>query len=343
MLNKFCRLQASAALLTPENVELYLSLWESDNGLEVIVEVMRRRGDTLIFHQYAHHILAAASGKFDPSGFSNDEGSLLYLRSAEKKLKTELSRVVAEKDMAKESVVALEIVLDLLKKDRRDARRLGMEGVTILANARKTVLSAAKLTSHALLLGDPSITSPGPHEIILGIIQKRSIDGNEDLMGEYPVADDDENFFEDDDDALQHYSPEYKEEMSLLFNLALDALAHALEVATTFGLDISRSPTGSAFSPHEIVDTFLVHARKWTELDMLTTLLHTVQRAHVKPHNAWLAAKCLRYICAASPDAAQRTCKLGGLQFLDEAFDVGVASHAKLEYECRLLQAVLPS
>jgi hypothetical protein len=321
---------------------LYLALWKSDNEKEVIVEVQRRRGDALIFHQYANHILDAASGTFDPSDSFHDESSLLYLKSAEKKLKTELSRVHLEKkDMEKESVVALEVVYDLLKKDRRDARRLGMESVCILANARKTCLPATILTSRALLLGDQFISSQGIHEILLGIIQKRSMGQDEDSMGEFAVEDDD-NFFPDDDDLLQKYSPEYKEEMSLLLNLALDALAHALEVAMTFELvSPSDDESSLSFSPNIVVDTFLVHARQCTNMDMLTTLLETLQRAQVKPHNAWLACKCLRYICAASPDAAKRLVNLGGMQFLDQAFDVGVASHAKLESECRLLQGVL--
>jgi hypothetical protein len=340
-LNNFCPFQASAALLTPENVELYLALWESDNGKEVIVEVQRRRGDALIFLQYAHHILDAASGTFDPADFFHDECSLLYLQSAETKLKMELSRVAREnKGTEKESVVALEIVYNLLKRNCRDARRLGMESVCILANARKTCLSATILTSRALLLGDQSITSQGIasqglHGILLGIIQKRSMGQDEVNMGEFAVEDD-ENFFADDDDLLQKYSPEYKEEMSLLFNLALDALAHALEVATSFELVCPSDDL--SYSPNLVVDTFLVHARQSTDIDMLTTLLETVQRAHVKPHNAWLACKCLRYICAASPDAARRLINLGGMQLLGQAFDVGVASHAKLESECRLLQ-----
>jgi hypothetical protein len=346
-LNNSCPFQASAALLTPENVELYLVLWKSDNENEVIVEVQRRCGDALIFLQYANHILDAASGKFHPAAFDQSESSILYLPAAAKKLKTELSWVALQKkSMEEESTLAIEMVYELLTEHHRDARRLGMEGVCVLADARKTCLSAAILTSRALLLGDQSKTGQGLHEILLGIIQKRSLGQDEVKMGEFGMEDD-ENFFTDDDELLQNYSPQYKEEMSLMFNMALDALAHALEVATTFELDSPRDD--SSFSPNFVVDTFLVDARQCTEMDMLTTLLETLQRAHVKPHNAWLACKCLRYICGASPDAAKRLGKLGGMQFLEQAFGIGVGSHvklavdshAKLESECRLLQGIL--
>ena len=320
-------------------MELYLALWESDNAKEVIVELQRRRGDTIVFHQYASHIMDAAFGTFDDSLFTNDEGSLLYLQAAEKKLRSELSRIAPKNDLEKESLLALEIVYDLLKKDRRDARQLGMEGVCILANARKTLLSAAILTSRALLLGDQTAASQGLHEIVLNIIQKRRISKDE-VTGDYPEDSDDEDYFRDDDEEMRDYSPEYKEEITLLFNLALDALAHALEVVTTFGVDASASPD-SAFSVAWVIDTFLVHATQLTEADLLSTFLQTLQRAYLKPHNAWLAAKCLRFICSASPSATERTVKLGGMQFVENAFDVGVASHAKLESECRMLQGVL--
>ena len=329
--------QASAALLTPENVELYVTLWESDDGKDVIVEVQRRRGDTIIFHHYANHILNAASGRLDESAFANDEGSILYLQSTEKKLRSELSRIAPDSDMDKESVVALEIVYELLQKERSDARQLGMEGTCILANARKTVLTAAIATSRAILLGGQTQASQGLHEILLGVILKRRI-GDIVSGGDYPEDSDDEEYFLDDDEEIRDYSPEYKEEITLLFNLALNALSHALEVATTFGVDTTASPHQSAAWA---VDEFLVHAMRHTETNLLSTLLQTLQRAYLKPHNAWLAAKCLRFICTASPSAKKRLINLGAVQSVETAYDVGIESHAKLESECHLLQSLL--
>jgi len=326
--------QASAALFTTENVELYLAFWKSDDDKEVIVEVQRRRGDTVIFHQYANCIMNAASGTLDISLFTNDEGSILYLQSTEKKLRSELSRIAPESDIDKESVVVLEIVYDLLTKERRDARQLGMEGVCILVNARKTVLSAAIRTSSAILLGGETKASQGLHEVLLGIIQKRRI-GDEVTGGDYPEDSDDEEYFLDDDDELRDYSPEYKEEITLFYNLALNALSHALEVVTNFGV------LDQSFSASSVVDTFLYYARQQTDADILLTLLETLRKAYLKPHNAWLAAKCLRFICSASPTATERTLKLGGIGCAEMAFDVGVESHAKLESECRMLQGVL--
>lgn len=327
--------------MTPENVEIYLALWESDDSKAVIVEVQRRRGDSILFHQYASHIMDAASGNFDDALFTNVvEGNLLYLKSTEQMLRTELSRVAPEHDMDKESVMALEIVTDLLKKDRRDARQLGMEGVCILADARKTVLSAAILTSRAILLRDQS--SSTLFRILLGIIQNKSIEGqDEEMGGDYYEDSDDEQFFLDEDDAIQDYSPEYKEEITLLFYLALDALSHALEVVINFGIDPAGTSAVSPDSTAEVIDSFLIYAGQISNTELLVTLLQTLQRAYLKPHNAWLAAKCLRYICAASRSAKERTTAMRGMQCVDTALDVGIESHAKLESECFMLKSVL--
>jgi hypothetical protein len=335
---KYFNRPASAALLTTENVELYLVLWYSHDSTQFIVEIQRRRGDTIIFHHYANYILDAAAGNLDESIFNNTEGSLLYLRSTESLLRSELSRIAPETDMDKEAVVALEIVHDLLKKDRRDARQLGMEGVCIMTNARKTVLSAAILTSRAILLGDRNASAgQGLYKIILDVLQKRSI-GQEELMGdEYMYDSDDEQYFLDEDEEMRDYSPEYKEEMTLLFNLALNAFSHALEVVTNFGVGSESSLTKT----EDVIDHFLVQAENLTETDLLSTFLQTMQKAYVKPHNAWLAAKCLRFICQASPSARERTNKYGGPQFVKNAFDIGASSHAKLESECRLLHNIL--
>lgn len=340
--------QASAALLTPENVELYLALWDSDDSKQVIVEVQRRRGDCMLFHQFASHLLDAASGNLDTSLFSNNaEGSLLYLRNTEQILRNELSRVAPAYYMNKESIVALEIVSDLVQKDRRDARQLGMEGVCILANVRKTTLTAAIRTSRAILLGDQeSQASQGLHEILLGIIQKKTIDGqDQDMGGEYYEDSDDEQYFLDQDEEIQDYSPEYKEEITLLFNLALDAVSHALEVLTNFGIQdpndsSSQADASSLSNTSWIIESFLGRANEVSGTELLSTLLLTLQRAYLNPHNAWLAAKCLRFICAACPSAAERTRALGAEQSTATALAVGIASHAKLESECLQLQSV---
>ena len=267
------------------------------------------------------------------------EGSILYLQAAERRLNAEMARIAPHIDMDKESVLALEIIFGLLMKDRRDARRLGMEGACILADPHKTVLAASILMARALLLGGESATSNGLHAIILGVIQKREI-GNDEIMDEYPEDSDEEEFFLDEDAVIRNRSPAYKEEITLLRYLALNALSHALEVATTFGLGTTEI-SDPAVAAASIVDTFLVSARETTKIDMLTTLLGTLQHADVQPHNAWLAAICLRHICAASQDARQRTLELDGMSILWEAHDVGLQSHAKLESECRLLQGVL--
>ena len=82
---KYFETPAGVALLTPEQVEIFVYLWKTGGGKQVCVEVHRRRGDSVTFHRYASHILAAASGDFDPEAYK-DYSDYHYLKAAEKLL-----------------------------------------------------------------------------------------------------------------------------------------------------------------------------------------------------------------------------------------------------------------
>jgi hypothetical protein len=225
-----------------------------------------------------------------------------------------------------------------------------MEGVCVLANVRKMTVSAATCTSRAILLGGQKSQAPRQslREIVLGIIQNKAIGSRDlDVGSEFHEDSDAENYFLDQDEEIRDYSLEYKEEITLLFNLALDALSHALEVLVQFGMQDPCSdptqPDSSPLSTSAIVESFLNQANtvSRTGTELLSTLLLTLQRAYLNPHNAWLAAKCLRFICAVCPSASERLMVSGVKQSLKSAMVVGVASHAKLEWECVQLGQML--
>jgi hypothetical protein len=61
---------ATANLYTAENVEMHLSLWMTPSTAQqngVLVELQRRKGDSMVFHRYARRILDAAVGDIDES------------------------------------------------------------------------------------------------------------------------------------------------------------------------------------------------------------------------------------------------------------------------------------
>jgi hypothetical protein len=60
----------TASLLTAENVEMHLSLWKTtpaNHSQGVVVELQRRKGDSIAFHRYSRSILDAAVGDVDVS------------------------------------------------------------------------------------------------------------------------------------------------------------------------------------------------------------------------------------------------------------------------------------
>merc|ERR1719282_1781085 len=78
----YCDETPTASLLTSENVEMHLSLWKPTAGTAaaaaggggeggqkrkggIVVEIQRRKGDSIAFHRYSRCILDAGAGELD--------------------------------------------------------------------------------------------------------------------------------------------------------------------------------------------------------------------------------------------------------------------------------------
>ena len=69
---------ATASLFTSENVEMHMCLWKTPNTAQqegVLVELQRRKGDSMVFHRYARRILDAAVGDVDVSDLASSVDS----------------------------------------------------------------------------------------------------------------------------------------------------------------------------------------------------------------------------------------------------------------------------
>jgi hypothetical protein len=341
---------ATASLVTVENVEMHLALWQSSQQVQgILVELQRRKGDSLIFHRYSRAILDAAVGLIAVDNLPYDMDDALYSKRAQRLLSMELDN--DEKLEHENAVIALEIVHGLLMKDRMDARQLGLESLCLLTDSRKTGHVTAILASHAVLLGSTRgveisgvdadeglLLDEGPfqeiREAILGLVQFSRI-------GEDEV---------DESDVIM--SPD-SEQMTLLHNLALAVLANSLdnienpERFHTDPEDTSKpsSPTSRGrlrtASSTEVANEFLQQTEDATSKDVLKTLISELGKAHQKPHNAALSAKCLGSLCRASDEARRRAKELGAKNVVSTALDVGVRSHLKLETACKSVVRVL--
>jgi len=338
--------QGTAYLKTSEHVEIQLQLWQGGGRYPdcVIVEAQRRRGDAVTFHKYSRHLLEAAAGDFSPVAFvHHEEKELEYCQKAEemmaqKKMEAAASPKVdnASADDAalgserENALMALEIAATLLKKDRMDARQLGMESLCLLTDPTRAGVETALIASRVVLTGSTQDESQdddqyegdemGIREAILALVQfgRLGDDGGFDQ----------ESDSEEDEADKAH--PDEQRHNDRLHNLALAVLANALNVLESHGRRLCEA--GSE-SPSSVADSFMKESEERMDKDLIKTLLGKLGQASARPHDATLSAKCLRSLCEASKDARKRAKDLKAKTIVQEALEVGSRTHVKLEKE----------
>lgn len=272
-----------------------------------------------------------------------------------------------------DALLALEIAASLLKKDRMDARQLGMETLCLLTDPTKSGIHTAMLASKVVLFGSVDGGNSGDmygdeefmpaeelgiREAILSLVQFGK-------LGEYidfDAAEEEEN--EEDHDAAG------EEFNALLHNLALAVLANSLEVLEQHGDEMARigskktgafagvqvthlndikiktsiqpinpsAVAGGTLSNPEVstvANTFLEETKEISKKELLATLLNVLGKAESKPHDACLSAQCLRSLFQASKKAKRKARDLNAKQIVNTALDVGRRTHVKLETETR--------
>ncbi len=244
-----------------------------------------------------------------------------------------------------DSLVALEIAASLLKKDRMDARQLGMETLCLLTDPAKTGIETALLASKVVLFGSVDAGSEsledeympaedlGVREAILSLVQFGK-------LGEYID-------FEEEEDSTANIHEEEKEFNALLHNLALAVLANALEVLERHGEEMagigSNATANTAVAaaaenngePSTNANAFLEETKELSKRELLSTLLNVLGAAETKPHDACLSAQCLRSLFQASRRAKRKARDLNAKQIVNTALDVARRTHVKLETETR--------
>lgn len=339
----YCDDTATATMLTAENVEMHLSLWKTSGKQEgIVIEIQRRKGDSIAFHRYARCILDAAVGELDIQEHIENHGEDLDIVYS-KKIHRLLSMETEAGTETENAIIAVEIAHGLLMKDRMDARQLGLESLCLLTDPKKTGITTALIASRVVLLGTAlDIDSPTPEEglmfdetpfqeirqTILSLVQFRRI-------GEADEFDDNEDESEDE------------EHITILHNLALAVLANALDVIENDDLLSEGAPeeirTRSRTETSEsISQRFMEDAQEFSDnREILKTLISELGNAGVKPHNACLSAKCIGSLCRASDKARNRAKDLGAKTVVQTALDVGTRTHLKLERECdRVMQTL---
>ena len=339
----YCDETATATLLTCENVEMHLSLWKPSGNQEgIVIEIQRRKGDSITFHRYSRCILDAVAGDLDISYHVEKNGQdidAVLSRKVQRTLTLEAQQDARTE--AENAIIAIEIAHGLIMKDRIDANQLGLESLCLLTDPKKTGLTTAVIASRVVLLGsaqDVNTNKSAPEEALLGdetpfreirqallsLIQFRRIgDGDDFGHGEA--------------------SSEESEHITVLHNLALAVLANALDVIENDDLRSSASSAPEDVSAgrarldtsESISDQFLMESLECSDnRDVMKTLITELGKAGLKPHNACLSAKCIGCLCRASEKARKKAEELGAKNVVQTALEVGTRTHLKLQREC---------
>lgn len=343
---------ATAYLMTSENVEMHLSLWQTSgsrypNG--IVVELQRRKGDSIAFHRYSRFILDAAIGDFDVAEHIQKYGGdmqFMQSKKLQRLLNMDMGRAPASEH--ENAVIAIEIAHSLLMKDRMDARQLGLESLCLLTDPRKTSIVTSVIASHVVLLGSASGLAMEGEDLMFDEAPFQEIRESILSLVQFSRIGEDEFGDEGHEDDFEGRPFGEGEHMSLLHNLALAVLANALDVIENqdkydeFPEDTEKKPAAvSTDSASSIAGKFMNKTEEISDVEILSTLIEELGKAEKKPHNAHLSAKCLGSLCRASEDAKNRAKELGAKNVVSTALDVGVRTHLKLETECKKVEDLL--
>ena len=303
----------AASLVTEERAEIHLSFWGGSEDGCIIVEAQRRGGEAMASHKCIRNVLDAAGGDFDVSEYQKrEERERSYAELARQMAASKESKGQPPiSDSRRTSLEPLEIVSDLIKKDRVGARQLGMESLLLLTDAVRSRPEITGMASRAILCfggkKDDNIEELGIGEAVLSLI----------LHGRIDDGDDDETY------------PEEEKYNKILRSLALSTLANVLE---------SRTWPISSFR----VSALLTECEeRWPGHDLLSTLLSGLIEAEKNPHDACPSARCLRSLCSTSEEVRQRVQRLGAHQTVLAARNTGRYRMAGLEREAEVLLAVI--
>jgi len=267
----------------------------------------------------------------------------------------------------------------LIKKDRFDARRLGMESLVLLTDPLRAGMETAKIASRVVLLGSTSDDDVGmgnDEDDVDALFDESAGLGIRETILEIIMADSGaEEKMASGDDGFEGIEKEFTDS---LFNLCLTVLSNALHTIEESVKPGAASPnTGAAPSnnhveqddsdssddddskpspsnrqraatepsalPSAVSKRFIDDTNSTFGVDVLSSLIGILGQAKTNPHDAYHSARCLGVLfkgCGNSHKARARK-DLDAKRIIAAALEVGSRSHAKLEDASRVAMMAL--
>lgn len=278
-----------------------------------------------------------------------------------------------QNDIIDKALEALNIAASLIKKDRVDAQRLGMESLVLLTDPLRAGIDTAKIASRVVLLGSAR------EDVAMGIDNEDDLDalfdesaglGIRETILEMIIGDSFEGKVGKDDIHDTEIDREFRD---ILFNLGLSVLSNALhtlgessessDCPTQPGTLLSRScnngdnnddrkPAPSASPNRRRAATepvnkpsdlnapkrFIDDTSASFGCDVLSALIRILGQAKSKPHDAYHSARCLDVLFKGGGNGHRARARrdLDAKRIVSAALEVGARSHAKLESASRV-------
>jgi len=272
---------------------------------------------------------------------------------------------------------ALNMAASLIKKDRADAQRLGMESLVLLTDPLRAGMETAKIASRVVLLGsanDDDVGMGNNEDDVDALFDESAGLGIRETILEMIMADSgaDEKMTSEDDG----FEGIEKEFTDCLVNLCLTVLSNALHtIEESVKTAASSSSAGAAPSnnlveqddssddddskpspsnrqraatepsalPSGVSKRFIDDTKSTFGCDVLSSLIRILGQAKTNPHDAYHSARCLGVLfkgCGNSHKARARR-DLDAKSIISAALEVGSRSHAKLEGASRVAMMAL--
>ena len=277
-------------------------------------------------------------------------------------------------DIVDKALVALNIAAALIKKDRVDARRLGMESLVLLTDPLRAGIETAKIASRVVLLGSArEDLHVGLDDDVDALFDESAGLGIRETILELIMEDDRGGKSSEDVEDIE------REFHDSLFNMCLTVLSnalHTMEVSVKTGCSSSassqsdtlgnddndskpspgdlmpskpsptrrRAVTEPAVSPdRRVTKKFIDETNSTFGVDVLSSLIRILGQAKANPHDAYHSARCLGVLfkgCGNSHRFRARR-DLDAKRIVSAALEVGSRTHAKLADASRVAMVAL--
>jgi len=277
---------------------------------------------------------------------------------------------------AEKALKALNMAASLIKKDRVDARRLGMESLVLLTDPLRAGMETAKIASRVVLLGsanDNSVGMGNDEDDVDAFFDESAGLGIRETILEMIMADKDtEEKTDSEDDLLGGIEKEFTDSHFFLCLTVLSNALHTIEESIKMdtassgdtiplnngdeqenaedddrNLPPSESPsTGNhtkAASEPSASKRFIDDTKSAFGCDVLSSLIRVLAQAKTSPHDAYHSARCLGVLfkgCGNSHRIRARR-DMDAKRVVAAALEVGCRSHAKLEDASRVAMTAL--